>query len=144
MISATTQEVSSIFPPRPILSRHQVQVALWSIATDIEGCRTSPLEARVPVHNICGKRHLRQKNYFRQTLANPMFIFSGTCWPRLVRKHWCVISSNLFQAPAPLSHFILWQLHLNITFCLKMLLLAHLHRPVLTLPRQNYQGSPLS
>ena len=28
-----------------------------------------------------------KKNYFRQTLANPKFIFSGTCWPRLARKH---------------------------------------------------------
>ena len=29
-----------------------------------------------------------RKKFFRQTLANPMFIFSGACWPRLVRRTW--------------------------------------------------------
>ena len=32
----------------------------------------------------------------------------------------------------------------TFTVCCKMLVLAHLHRPVLTLPRPNYQGSPPS
>ena len=36
------------------------------------------------------------------------------CWPRLVRKHWCVISSNLLLVSALLPHFILWQFHCNI------------------------------
>ena len=45
---------------------------------------------RVVEKNLsCGKRHLRQKKiFFRQNLANPTFIFSGTCWPRLVRRTW--------------------------------------------------------
>ena len=47
----------------------------------------------------------------------------------------------MFQASDPLSHFILWQLHLNIyTLCFKMLVLAHLHRPVLT---QQVQGKAI-
>ena len=49
----------------------------------------------------------------------------------------------MFQASDPLSHFILWQLHLNIdkyTFSFKMLVLAHLHRPVLT---QQVQGNAM-
>ena len=29
-----------------------------------------------------------RKKFFRQTLANPTFIFSRTCWPRLVRRTW--------------------------------------------------------
>ncbi len=29
-----------------------------------------------------------EKIIFRQTLANPTFIFSGACWPRLVRRTW--------------------------------------------------------
>ena len=29
-----------------------------------------------------------EKKFFRQTLANPTFIFSVTCWPRLVRRTW--------------------------------------------------------
>ena len=46
------------------------------------------------IHEGCSKfLHVEnvifsKKNYFRQTLANPMFIFSGTCWPRLVRRTW--------------------------------------------------------
>ncbi len=77
--------------------------------------RTPNLYMRAVLNSFMWKTPSSPKKYsFRQTLANPMFIFSGTCRPRLVRKHWCVISSNLFQAFAPLSHFILWQLHLNI------------------------------
>ena len=58
---------------------------------------------RVVLNSFMWKTSSSQKKIdFRKTLANPMFIFSGTCWPRLVRKkHWCVISSNVFQASAP-------------------------------------------
>ena len=55
-----------------------------------------------------------KKNYFRQTLANPMFIFSGTCWPRLARKTLARDLLKFVPGPCSLSHFILWQLHLNI------------------------------
>ncbi len=73
------------------------------------------LYMRVVLNSFTWKTSSSPKKFFRQTLvADPSFIFNGTCWPRLVRKHWRVISSNLFQASAPLSHFILWQLHLNI------------------------------
>ena len=72
-------------------------------------------DMRVVLKSFMWKTSSSQKKYFRQTLANPTFIFSGTCWPRLVKKkHWCVISSNLLQASAPCrTSFILWQLHLN-------------------------------
>ena len=59
-----------------------------------------------------------------------MFFFRGTCWRRFLRKTWMRDILKLFQASDPSSHFILRQLHLNIYF--KMLVLAHLHRSVLT------------
>ena len=42
----------------------------------------------VVLDSFMWKRHLRQKKYIRQILATPRFIFSGTCWPRLVRRTW--------------------------------------------------------
>ena len=33
-----------------------------------------------------GNRQLRQRKSFHQTLANPMFVFCGTCCPTLVRR----------------------------------------------------------
>ena len=45
---------------------------------------------RVVLNSFTWKRtsspFFANKKIFRQTLADPMFIFSGTCWPRLVRK----------------------------------------------------------
>ena len=35
-----------------------------------------------------GKRTSSPKKIFRQTFANPAFIFSGTCWPRFLRRTW--------------------------------------------------------
>ena len=55
-----------------------------------------------------------QKKYFRQTLANPMFTFSGTCRPRLVRKTLVRDLLKFVPGLCSLSQFILWQLHLNI------------------------------
>ena len=43
---------------------------------------------RVVLNSFMWEFHLRQQKFFRQTLANPRFIFSGTCWPRLVRRTW--------------------------------------------------------
>ncbi len=84
----------------------QIYTNTWYIYIYIDlfmRCEYISIYMRVVLNSFMWKTSSSPKNYFRQTLANPKFIFSGTCWPRLVRKHWCVISSNLFQAPTPVT-----------------------------------------
>ena len=85
---------------------------------------------RVVLNSFIWKTSSSPKKIFRRAFANSMFFFRGTCWRRFLRKTWMSDILKLFQASDASSHIILRQLHLNIYF--KMLVLAHLHRSVLT------------
>ena len=69
---------------------------------------------RVVLNSFMWKTSSSPKKYFPQTLANHMFIFSETCRPRLVRKPLMRDLLKFVPGVCSLSHFILWQLHLNI------------------------------
>lgn len=76
---------------------------------------------------------------FRQTLANPVPIFSGTCCPTLVRKAFvCDIHKFVPGVCSPSHTSFSGSCTYTFTFCFKMLVLAS----ILTLPPSNYQGSP--
>ena len=77
------------------------------------------------VHHVCSKFFhaetdiVANKKIVRQTLVNPMFIFSSTCCPTLESKTLTskTLMSDLLKfvpGVCSLSHFVLWQLHLNI------------------------------
>ena len=72
-----------------------------------------------------GNRKLRQCFTFAKLYRTPCVSLAVHAAQHWQEKLWCVISSNnLFQASAPLSHFILWQPHLNmyVIVCIYMLL----------------------
>ena len=45
-------------------------------------------DMRVVLNSFTWKTLSSPEKNLRQTLANPTFIFSGTCWPRPVRRIW--------------------------------------------------------
>ena len=89
---------------------HVVVEALW--AQQFSPCYP-PIRIS-DAHHDSPKHMTPIKKIFRQTLANPMFILSGTCCPTLVRKTLMCHLLKFAPGISPLSHFILWQLHLNI------------------------------